>query len=214
MKTGNRFIDLTGRRYGRFTVIKISSIGCGPTKWHCRCDCGNERIVDGCRLKNGTSRSCGCLRSELQKINTTTHGKSKSPDMIESGYKCYGSMKERCLNKNHVAYPQYGGRGISICSRWLGRNGFSNFIQDMGPRPSIKHSIDRIDVNGCYEPSNCRWSDKSQQSCNRRNNVKIEYMGKSKTVLEWSRELGIIASGIYKRIKRGLTGASALGIKP
>jgi len=130
-----------------------------------RCDC------------EGKSKSCGCLRSETIKKMRTTHGACATKE-----YKTWCSMKARCSNENAVAYRDYGGRGISVCERW---HTFANFVEDMGERPE-GCSIDRIDVNGNYEPDNCRWATIKQQSRNKRSNHLLTIDGVAKTIIEWS----------------------------
>ncbi|HDX9500141.1 TPA: AP2 domain-containing protein, partial [Bacillus thuringiensis] len=122
------------------------------TMWNCLCDCGNERVVDGYSLSKGSSKSCGC--------NNIKHGMKHTPE-----YNIWGLMKSRCSNLNDSGWENYGARGITVCERWLD---FSNFIEDMGERPSPEHSLDRIDVNGNYCKANCRWATHLEQAHNKR----------------------------------------------
>lgn len=121
----------------------------------------------------------------------------------ENEYRTWQAMKSRCYNKNHIHYADYGGRGISICDRWLGTNGFENFYHDMYPKP-YKATLDRIDNNGDYCPENCRWSTKTEQANNRRNNVRITYNGESMTIPQWARKIGISVHTLKTRIRRGM----------
>jgi hypothetical protein len=148
-------IDLTGKRFGRWTVVAYAR----GQKWHCVCDCGTRRVVRGQCLRTGESRSCGCLHKELVKARHTKHGMCGSRE-----YHSWQSMKARCLNPNNPNYEKYGGRGIRPCEEWLP---FVPFFADMETRPP-GCSLDRIDVNGNYEPSNCRWADAKQQARNQR----------------------------------------------
>jgi len=157
-----------GDRCGRWVVLKFSRYD----KWknrhlECVCDCGTKRVVNGSTLRDGTSRSCGCLQREVAKyiggIQHITHGcgskKNRAPE-----YRAWDSMKARCYNEKTKNFRRYGGRGIKVCVRW--RGSFENFLNDMGRKPSPNHSIDRINNDGNYEPGNCRWATKSQQMNN------------------------------------------------
>lgn len=156
-----RFKDLTGQRFESLVFIKKTKdrTSWGLVIWECKCDCGNVVY----KIKKATS--CGCKRYKNNKTNKT-HGGSSSLE-----YTSWISLKGRCLNENRPNYLNYGARGITVCDRWL--NSFENFLADMGKRPTKFHSIDRIDVNGNYEPSNCRWADHSEQARNQRRNKMV-----------------------------------------
>ena len=184
-----RFVDLTGQTFARLTVVAhAGKHRLGGHQWRCECECGEVRIVRTAQLNNGTHRSCGCLSREvarsvclkrfadgfrLPKGATITHGKSQT-----ATYASWCSMRQRCENPTAAHWQDYGARGIKVCERW---QSFENFLADMGERPSGM-SIDRIDNDGNYEPSNCRWATKKQQARNRRSSVMVTVNGRRETL--------------------------------
>lgn len=191
------FYDLTGKRYGSLTVIKLAY----KTKdnrncWLCKCDCGNETIVRSDNLINGHTESCGCLRERTSRKLLTTHGLSETRI-----YKIYKGMKARTTNENATEYKNYGGRGIKVCDEWI--NDFKAFYDwsiNNGYKDGL--TIDRIDVNGNYEPSNCRWATIKEQANNRTNNHFITYNGETHTMKQWSEKLNIDYKRLWSRINR------------
>lgn len=169
----NRFIDETGNKYGMLTVVERDNRPRKATKskpktyWMCECECGKITSVQAYNLRSGNTKSCGCIKRKSASRINVKHNMSRLDDgVIRPEFNAWVGMKTRCYNKNRPEYERYGGRGIKVCDRWL--NSFENFYNDMGARPSPKHSIDRIDVNGDYEPSNCRWANDTIQSRNQR----------------------------------------------
>jgi hypothetical protein len=193
-----RAINLVGHRYGAL-VVQALGMPYHPPKgrcartWVCKCDCGNHTSVVGRNLRNGHTTSCGCRRVK--------HGEYVGSSLPSPELSSWRSMIARCSNPNSHAWSRYGGRGIRVCERW--RASFAAFLDDMGRRPSLEHSIDRIDNDGDYEPSNCRWATRTEQALNRRNNRRIDAAGQSLTAPEWSRLTGIHKDTILGRIERG-----------
>lgn len=162
-------MNLTGQTFGRLRVIRRDgSDRYGLACWYCDCDCGHFTIACGRRLRDGRTRSCGCLAKEssIRNLPDQTHGHASSGNETLT-YKSWQSMKQRCKNKKHIYFHNYGGRGIKVCTQW--DRSFESFLSDMGERPAGT-SIDRVDNNGNYELSNCRWATPTQQQHNRRDN--------------------------------------------
>lgn len=192
--------NIVGQSFNRLTVLKYFGYKRKQHSWECICECGNTAVVTYCDLKSGHTKSCGCLQIESVKRISTTHNKSDSPE-----YNAWNNMKSRCYNIKNIYYYNYGGRGIVVCERWLGENGFANFFADMGKRPTDKHSLDRFPNNtdGIYELSNCRWATIEQQNSNKRTNVFIEYDGERMTVTQWTNHLGCGKSFIDYWLSKG-----------
>lgn len=153
---------MIGKRFGKLTVIGYGGSDGKNSAWLCRCDCGNESIVRRPNLRSGITQSCGCNRNANWLV---THGQARKGVNRTKVYRAWADMKTRCYNSNWKEYHYYGGRGITVCERWL--NSFENFYADMGDSPEGM-SLDRINNDGDYEPSNCRWATSSQQAYNRR----------------------------------------------
>lgn len=198
--------DLSGKRFGRIAVIKRAGSKkrpCGPLAlWLCRCDCGQSKIISGSRLQLGT-RSCGCLRREVTSQRFSTHGKSKTLT-----YKTWSAMIDRCCNPNASIFKYYGAIGIMVCDRW---RKFEAFLQDIGERPSLSHSIDRFpNGKGNYEPGNCRWATRKDQSRNQRTNHFLTFNGKTQCLTDWALEMGMQRRTLGKRLDYGMSVEEAL----
>lgn len=166
---GNGFKDIAGQRFGRLLVLEYLRTVKKRTHWLCHCDCGTDKVVTGGALRRGITLSCGCLRREQLTARSTSHGAtvgSMRGGARRPEYTCWGHVVQRCTNEKNRSWPHYGGRGIRICDEW--RNSFEAFLEYVGPKPSPSHSIDRINVDGHYEPGNVRWATASEQSSNRR----------------------------------------------
>lgn len=179
-----------GERFSSLIILaEAPRKGCLHRRVYVHCDCGNFASIVFQNIKNGRARSCGCGRAP--------HGHSTGGKASRT-YSTWRSMKMRCLNPNHPGFPQYGGRGITICERWV--ESFQSFLEDMGERPAGM-TLDRYpDVNGNYEPGNVRWATARDQQNNRRYTVVIEHNGIRKALTEWAEDRGITAESLYKRI--------------
>lgn len=192
-------IDFTGRRFGRLVALRVIRRHGERRMWECLCDCGATTITSPKRLACGETRSCGCLFRDT----ITLHGATHHPL-----YPTWNYMLTRCYNTKSEGYEHYGGRGIKICDRWL--NNPHAFFEDMGPKPSPKHSIDRIDSEGDYEPSNCRWATSIEQNRNRSVCKKLTWNGRTMGVPEWAEEIGIPRRRLTARLRDGWTLERAL----
>lgn len=198
----SKLIDLTGQRFGRLTVLyrapgKPRSNGKYRTMWHCRCDCGNELDINGDSLKKGVSQSCGCYRKEVNRERLATHGQTDT--------RLYGiwlAMKRRCDLPTVHAYKDYGGRGISVCQEWQENfEAFYEWSYNHGYAENL--SIDRIDNDGNYEPSNCQWVDNVAQANNRRTNRLVTINGETHNITQWAQILNKSPKLIFGRIYAG-----------
>ena len=195
--------DLSGKYFGRLKVIKqsendyVNPQGRHFAQWECECSCGNRIVVQGANLRNGNTSSCGCLHKE--RFNGHKHGLKHT-----RLYSIWCAMKARCSNPHTKSYRNYGGRGIAVCEEW--NNDFMcfyNWAMSNGYEENL--SIDRINVNGNYEPSNCRWVNMAVQQNNRSNNRILEYNGQKKTITEWAKYCGLSYRNLYYRLNNGYT---------
>ena len=195
--------DLSGMRFSELTALRVADPINYKQRWECLCDCGKTVTVYSYSLRVGSVKSCGCRRIRSMRQVAETHGLSKS----SSSYAVWCAIRDRCRRRTHHAYHRYGGRGIKVCERW---DSFESFCEDMGERPSMDHSIDRIDNDGHYEPGNCRWATKREQNNNTAKNVVLTVCGVSRTAAQWSRILNIRDKLIYERIAYGWSDEDAL----
>lgn len=188
--------DITGRVFGRLTVLGFVEKRGRRLFWLCRCQCGTCKAVSRNHLSSGHAQSCGCLRREKAATLKRTHGRS---DSVE--HRIWRGIKSRCHNPNSRQYADYGGRGILVCKRW--KASFEAFFTDMGPRPSANHSIDRINNDRGYSPENCRWAERKQQNRNSRHNHLFTYNEETLCLAEWADRFGISPATLSYRLHRG-----------
>lgn len=188
--------DITGERFGRLTVKGVGVRVRGIFAWFCVCDCGASLSVETGALKSGNTTSCGCFHKEQRVKAQTTHGMHRHP-----AYRSWTAMKKRCDIPSNIGYQDYGGRGISYCQEW---KLFEGFWADMGPTWAEGMSIDRIDSDGNYEPSNCKWSTPKEQANNRRDNVVATLPdGQRMNITQAADYYGLDRRAVYARIRYG-----------
>lgn len=185
--------DIKRMRFGKLVALEEDGRIGTNVAWICKCDCGNTRRIKANSLLSGNSRSCGCGRIEAITKHNGTNTKL---------FNVWRNIKERCTNENYKTYNNYGGRGIKVCDEWLlSYEAFKEWAISSGYREGL--TIDRIDVNGNYEPSNCRWATQRQQARNKRNNVFLEFDGKRQCLMDWSAELGVKYNTLSWRRSQG-----------
>lgn len=200
-----RYPDLTGMKFGRLTVVKEA--GRDEYKnvlWSCRCTCGNNTTVSAHKLLRGNTKSCGCLKKDAAKLAVKSrrglHGLSRDSTGKKTRlYRIWCGIKTRCLNSNNHAYKNYGGRGIKICDEWLDYASFYNWAMNNGYKDNL--TIERIDNNGNYEPSNCTWIARGMQAYNRKTSFIVTYKGETKTLSEWASILKLSYPMLFNRLK-------------
>lgn len=213
-----RYKDLTGQKFGYLTCIEPVKIRNGVYKWLCECVCGNRKIIDRYSIVSGKTRSCGCMTSQLKCETRTISGdeswKNRTYDRL---YRVWQGMKARCYNPNNKDYPNYGGRGIKVCEEWehnyptfkewAYKNGYDDNAH------FLKCTLDRVDYNGNYSPTNCRWVyDFKEQNANKSNNVYITYNGETRSPKEWAKITGLSENCIIQRRCHGWTDEEIISI--
>jgi hypothetical protein len=199
-------IDLAGQRFGRLVAVSIAYRRNGAY-WQCRCDCGGANVVRTALLRNGHVRSCGCGAKEQAKLNCKKWRQRNEwiPEQLRSGLKnCYRNMLRRCTDSFNIRWDCYGGRGIQVCNAWIGSDGRRRFYEwalTAGYQKGLQ--IDRIDVNGHYEPANCRFVDAITQANNTRRNRLITWREKTMSAADWAREFGLSYASMQHRLDRG-----------
>jgi hypothetical protein len=194
--------DYIGQQHGFLKIISVCQEQGKRAEYFCICKCGNEKYVQVGNISR--THSCGCFRKQFSKEMHTKHGQSKRT----KAYEVWVNMKTRCSNPNSTFYLHYGGRGIKVCERW---QNFENFYKDMGDVPS-KLTIERIDVNKDYEPSNCKWASKMEQAANKRNNRFLIIDNEKIHLMEASRRFNLNFKTIWQRLKRGWSDEDAVKI--
>lgn len=199
----NHFDDLTGKTFGKLTVIRRAENKEKRTMWECLCECGNISIVEAYQLKQGFTKSCGCLRYESR---NSTHGMSRTRI-----FTIWSKMIDRCTNENNPAYKWYGERGIKVFDEWrTDFVSFYNWAKNNGYNENL--TLERIDVNGNYEPQNCKWIPLNEQPLNTRKTKYLTYKGERKTVSEWSKITGIKKNTLLNRINSGYTDEECIDV--
>lgn len=206
-----KYKNQIGKKYGKLLILEEDkNINKRGTYYKCQCDCGNIKSLLGFNVINGRTKSCGCITKEINKYNAPNTKHKLSKTRI---YKIWSKMKNRCNNDKYFQYYLYGGRGIKVCEEWSNKkdgfinfynwaikNGYEKHLQKFGNKNT---TIDRIDVNGNYEPSNCKWSTQKEQSLNKTNNRLIKYNNEEHTISEWAIIKNLTKSTIYHRLERG-----------
>lgn len=196
-----------GQKFGRLLVLEVVRVA---GRWHlkCRCDCGKEVTATYLHVKRGNTSSCGCLHRDRTSASHIKHGGKRVIVPPDKEYCVWQGMIQRCNDQHHKSFPDYGGRGISVCPEWL--NSYQTFLSDVGRRPAPGYTIERIDNNGNYEPGNVRWATRREQGSNKSNNRRLEWNGKTQAMSQWAREFGIPYDSLRARLRYGWSMEKAL----
>lgn len=196
-KGGSSPVDIAGERFGKWVAISLHPVRKNKrTLWLCRCDCGTEKAVLTCHLVSGRSKACLSCKPKGEASPRFKHGSTKHPL-----YYSWRNMLDRCRNPNNEDWHLYGGKGVTVCAAWA--KDFLKFVEDMGPKPTSPHSIDRIDSNGNYEPQNCRWATAKQQARNMSRNRHVEHRGDTVTLAEACERTGVNYGAARWRLNNG-----------
>jgi hypothetical protein len=196
-RQAKRMAAMVGSRFGRWLVLSVAD----ANRLACKCDCGKEKPVWACHLRSGASKSCGCIAIEANRTHGESGGGAGSRRGTHSAeYLTWQNMRARCNRPSLPGYKHYGGRGISVCARW---NDFGAFLSDIGRRPSAKHSLDRINNEGNYEPGNCRWVTGERQMRNTRLTTILTIGETSLPLADWAEGIGLSRGGLRKRLALG-----------
>lgn len=198
---GRKIIDLTGKVYGRLTVISLDGSMHKQSRWQCLCDCGKMTVVYAFSLKSGCTKSCGCLHKEIISKPRGVNEDTKSKE-----YRAWAGMKTRCYLTSSVGFKYWGGRGIKVCDRWL--HSYKNFLSDMGRAPSKKHTLERKDNNKNYGPDNCKWATMKEQAQNRRGTISVNGV----SLFDYCSSNNLPYSRVVNRIRRGWSINDAINI--
>ena len=204
-------LDITNQRFGRLTAVRRIGLKKRNSLWLFNCDCGQSYEATAIKVRRGEIVSCGCYRRDESARRLSRHGLHGSVE-----YRIWRGLKQRCMNASNNGYFRYGGRGISVCNRWIhgdgARSAFECFIDDMGKRPSSRHSIERKDNDGPYDKENCVWATATEQANNRRSNRFITHDGCTRTLKEWAVYCGVSPAAISDRLRKGWNIDKALEI--
>lgn len=197
----NRITISRGDKFNRLTFQYECAVKQNRRRGLFTCECGKEIETTIWDVKHGHTKSCGCYHTEVIR-QAKTHGEASLRNGYSREYVAWKAMKERCYSRSNVSYPNYGGRGIRVCQRWL--NSFANFLADLGRKPTKSHSLDRINNNGNYTPKNCKWSTRSEQRRNSRCTLTyVEHDGKRLLITDWSKVSGVPEESISSRLRNG-----------